>query len=123
MGLIELLFAFIVVAAVVAVLFDPETGGLIVMTIALGAAFYQLALMVGPSIWLAVFAVFVAAAVKIADEASGADMLGNVSLIQMADRVLTRLQGGGRRRTGGQERTDTGNGETRIWTDQEDDDD
>lgn len=123
MGLTEFLFAFIVVAAVVAVLFDPETGGLLVMTVALGAAFYQLAEVVGPSPWLAIFAVFVAAAVKIVDELAGGQLPGNVSLVRMADTVLTRMQGAPPPTEGGREDdTGDGGGGTRIWTDQEDDD-
>lgn len=128
MGLIEILFAIIVVAAVIAVLFDPEQGGMLVMTVALVVAFWQLALIVGPSPWLGVFAVFVAAAVKIVDELAGGEVFGDLSLVQLVDIVLTRRMGrggGGGPPPGGQQgeteqQTQTGPGP--IWTDEDDDD-
>lgn len=121
-GLIELLFAIIVGAGIIAIVFDPETGGMIVMTLALVGALWYLAGIVGPSIGFGVYVLFVAAffAILRAVLGGGSSPLGGLSprALVMLDTVLDQLRGAppperGRDRGGGGGQ-DGGGGDRRM---------
>lgn len=125
MGLMEVLFAFVLVAAVVAVLFKPKQGGVIVLAVAMGGAFWYLGGLMEWHPLFVVWVVFAAAAVKIVDEVSGAGVLESEFFLTVADMVLTRWTGGGGPRPpmgggqGGGQQGGGGGGPGPIWDDED----